>query len=109
LVPVHAYNVNGHRILTNREEQIVSLVATGLTNREIARELDLSDHTVKNYLFQIYEKLGISNRVELALYSRHSAELRDETAGPSDRPAASSSSSSTPEDRVVSLLKAGSA
>jgi predicted transcriptional regulator len=39
-----------------------------MTNREIATHLGLSGHTVKNYLFKIFDKLGISNRVELALY-----------------------------------------
>ena len=45
------------------------LVAEGMGNREIARELKLSEHTVKNYLFRIFEKLGFSNRVELVLYA----------------------------------------
>src|SRR5437763_241036 len=47
---------------------VVRWVAEGLTNREIAAQLDLSEHTVKNYLFRIFEKLGISNRMELILY-----------------------------------------
>ena len=38
-------------------------------NREIAQQLSLSEHTVKNYLFRISEKLGFSNRVELVLYA----------------------------------------
>lgn len=38
-------------------------------NREIAHELHLSEHTIKNYLFRIFDKLGVSNRVELALYA----------------------------------------
>ena len=52
-----------------REEQVVGLVAEGLSNREIARELQLSEHTIKKYLFRIFDKLGISTRVELVLYA----------------------------------------
>ena len=39
----------------------------GLTNREIAQTLAISQHTVKNYIFKIFDKLGVSNRVELAV------------------------------------------
>jgi DNA-binding NarL/FixJ family response regulator len=56
-------------LLTAREEVVVRLVAEGMGNREIARELKLSEHTIKNYLFRIFEKLGFSNRVELVLYA----------------------------------------
>jgi DNA-binding NarL/FixJ family response regulator len=62
-------NARGLRILTPREEQVVALVADGLSNREVARELNLSEHTVKKYLFRIFDKLGISTRVELVLYA----------------------------------------
>jgi two-component system nitrate/nitrite response regulator NarL len=62
-------NARGVRLLTPREEQVVALVADGLSNREVARELGLSEHTVKKYLFHIFDKLGISSRVELALYA----------------------------------------
>jgi DNA-binding NarL/FixJ family response regulator len=62
-------NAGGNAILTPREEQVVALVAEGLSNREIAQELNLSLHTIKKYLFRIFEKLGISTRVELALYA----------------------------------------
>lgn len=62
-------NARGVRILTPREEQVVALVADGLSNREVARELGLSEHTVKKYLFHIFDKLGISSRVELTLYA----------------------------------------
>lgn len=62
-------NSRGHQLLTPREEQVVALVAEGLSNRETARELDLSEHTVKKYLFRIFDKLGISSRVELVLYA----------------------------------------
>ncbi len=62
-------NSVGRPILTPREEQVVALVAEGLPNRHIARELNLSEHTIKKYLFRIFEKLGISTRVELVLYA----------------------------------------
>jgi DNA-binding NarL/FixJ family response regulator len=61
----------GEKLLTSREEQVVALVADGLSNRDVASELGLSEHTVKKYLFRIFEKLGISNRVELVLYAMH--------------------------------------
>jgi len=54
--------------LTMRELQVVKCAARGRTNRVIAAELRLSEHTVKNYLFRAFEKLGVSNRVELLFY-----------------------------------------
>jgi len=59
----------GIALLTKREAQVVNLIANGLTNREIAEQLRLSKHTVKNYLIHIFEKLGVSTRVELVLYA----------------------------------------
>jgi DNA-binding NarL/FixJ family response regulator len=60
---------DGLNLLSPREEGVMRLVAEGLGNREIAKILDLSEHTIKNYLFHIFDKLGISNRVELVLYA----------------------------------------
>ena len=54
--------------LTERETEVIALVADGLTNREIAQELGLSTHTVRNYLFRIFNKVGVSNRVLLVTY-----------------------------------------
>ncbi len=62
-------NSRGREILTPREEQVVALVAEGLSNRATARELNLSEHTIKKYLFRIFDKLGISSRVELVLFA----------------------------------------
>jgi DNA-binding NarL/FixJ family response regulator len=62
-------NVQGRRLLTKREDEVVKLVADGLSNRHVAQKLGLTEHTVSNYLFRIYEKLGISSRVELVLYA----------------------------------------
>jgi DNA-binding NarL/FixJ family response regulator len=69
-------NSSGQPILTPREEQVVALVAEGLGNRQIAGELDLSVHTVKKYLFRIFEKLGVSTRVELVLYAMNNGDPR---------------------------------
>jgi DNA-binding NarL/FixJ family response regulator len=59
----------GWQLLTPREEQVVALVAEGLSNRETARELKISEHTVKKYLFRIFDKLGVSSRVELVIHA----------------------------------------
>lgn len=72
-------DASGTTLLTKREHSLVQLVAEGRTNRDISRELHLSEHTVRNYLFRIFNKLGTSNRLELALYaiSRRSTAERD--------------------------------
>jgi two-component system nitrate/nitrite response regulator NarL len=61
--------LRGTASLTKREEGVVHLVAEGMTNRDISQELKLSEHTVRNYLFRIFNKVGTSNRLELALYA----------------------------------------
>jgi two-component system, NarL family, nitrate/nitrite response regulator NarL len=68
-VPPRNLNAKGIALLTKQEQGIVRLVAEGLTNRDIARQMNLSENTVRNYMFRIFDKLGMSNRVELALYS----------------------------------------
>jgi DNA-binding NarL/FixJ family response regulator len=55
--------------LSKREVDVVNLLADGLSNRDIARSLCLSENTIKNYLFRIFEKVGVSNRTELLLYA----------------------------------------
>jgi two-component system, NarL family, nitrate/nitrite response regulator NarL len=55
---LHMVNSRGMRLLTPREEQVVALVADGLSNREVARELCLSEHTIKKYLFRIFRQAG---------------------------------------------------
>lgn len=55
--------------LTKREQGVVDLVAEGLTNRDISKQLNLSENTVRNYMFRIFNKVGTSNRLELALYA----------------------------------------
>jgi DNA-binding NarL/FixJ family response regulator len=67
---------SGRFLLTPREEQVVALVADGLTNRGVATELGLSEHTIKKYLLRIFDKVGISSRVELVLYAMSHGEHR---------------------------------
>lgn len=55
----------GLSLLSRREFEVVQCVVQGMTNREIAERLGLSQHTVKNYLFRVFDKLGVSSRVEL--------------------------------------------
>jgi DNA-binding NarL/FixJ family response regulator len=53
------------RTLSERERDVVACLAEGLSNRDIAMRLTISQHTVKNYMFRIFEKLGVSSRLEL--------------------------------------------
>jgi DNA-binding CsgD family transcriptional regulator len=54
--------------LSQPQKRVVELVAKGLKNREIAVQLGIGSHVVRNYLSAIYAKIGVSNRVELALW-----------------------------------------
>jgi DNA-binding NarL/FixJ family response regulator len=58
-------------LLSDREKEIVQLVAQGFRNREIGEKLFISEQTVKNHLHNIFDKLGVSDRLELALYALH--------------------------------------
>jgi two-component system, NarL family, nitrate/nitrite response regulator NarL len=53
--------------LTKREREVVNLASEGLTNKEVANKLEISEHTVKNYMFSIFEKLEVKSRVELSV------------------------------------------
>ncbi|MGC2153661.1 MAG: LuxR C-terminal-related transcriptional regulator [Terriglobales bacterium] len=62
---IKAVDRKGMNLLTKREAEVVACLAEGMTNREIAERIGLSQHTIKNYLFRIFDKLGVSNRIEL--------------------------------------------
>ena len=76
--PAKPMGPRGSGLLTKREEGVVHLVAEGLTNRDISHQLNLSEHTVRNYLFRIFNKVGTSNRLELALYAIDRREADDQ-------------------------------
>src|SRR5437762_5499176 len=71
LRPFQIHKKNGNVLLTPREQDVVRLVAEGMRNQEIGEALSLCEHTVRNYIFRVFEKLGLSSRVELVLYALH--------------------------------------
>jgi DNA-binding NarL/FixJ family response regulator len=68
VTPIRPHSSRGMSLLAMRETQVANLVAEGLSTKDIAKRLGITEHTVSNYLFRIYNKLGISSRVELVLY-----------------------------------------
>jgi len=63
-----ALSTQGIGQLSNRERDVVRCLVEGMSNREIAQKLSISPYTVKNYVFKIFERLGVSSRVELLFY-----------------------------------------
>jgi two-component system nitrate/nitrite response regulator NarL len=82
---VHATNHKGMELLSSREQEVIQYVASGMTNPEIAQAMGLSRHTVKNYLFRIFDKVGVSSRTELICHTmnrgKSSMEDREGRAG----------------------------
>jgi DNA-binding NarL/FixJ family response regulator len=68
-LPSQLVDFAGKPLLSRREQDVVRGIAEGMTNREIANHLNLSVHTVKNYVFKIFDTLGVSSRVEVVLYA----------------------------------------
>jgi DNA-binding NarL/FixJ family response regulator len=66
--------------LSDKELLIISSVTQGLRNKEIAHELGTTEQVIKNYLRKIYDKLGVSDRLELALYCIHHQLLKPQKA-----------------------------
>jgi len=67
---VSANESYGRIASSKRERRVIQLVAKGLKNREVAEAIGIKEHNVKNYLRVVYDKLGLWNRVELALWYR---------------------------------------
>ena len=83
---IRAVNAAGLDLLSKRELEVVHSLVQGLSNREIARQLQLSQHTVKNHLFRIFDKLGVSSRIELVHMTLNQRPLRALLPGSSTAP-----------------------
>ena len=106
---VQVVSNTGAVLLTRREEEIVHLVEDGLTNRQIAVKLGLSEHTVRNNLFRIFDKLGVSTRVELALYTvRHSILAPEKEHALRKRDSRTRSRKKLPVTELENMAKVGS-
>jgi DNA-binding NarL/FixJ family response regulator len=57
--------------LTRREKNVIACLMQGFPNREISRRLAIAEQTVKNHLRSIFDKVGVSDRLELVLYALH--------------------------------------
>ena len=73
---VRSTDHQGIELLSVRERQVIQHLAGGMTNREIAHALDLSPHTIKNYLFRIFDKLGVSSRTELLYLTMNNSQVQ---------------------------------
>lgn len=65
----HISKIENPIILTKREKEIVDLICHGYRNKEIAQKLDISEQTVKSHCNRIYKKMGVTDRLQLALYT----------------------------------------
>lgn len=95
-VPV--LKANGLDKLSKRECQVVEWLTQGLSNREISKRMSLSPHTIKNYIFRIFEKMGVSSRVELLfLILSHNNDHKRDDMEPSSK-------TDLLDDRAISKL-----
>jgi DNA-binding NarL/FixJ family response regulator len=97
-LPLRVIDARGAELLSRREQEVVRCVAEGLSNREIAQRLGLTEHTVKNYLFRIFDKLGVSKRVEVVLYAYSLGNVPEALSSPGSSKV--SSSSGTPAHAI---------
>jgi DNA-binding NarL/FixJ family response regulator len=81
--------------LTPKELRIVALIVQGFKNKEIAKQLGTTEQVIKNYLRNVYDKIGVSDRLELALFTVHHRILAEAAA------ATAAAAASPPEARPV--------
>lgn len=87
VTPIHTTDNVGARVrdrLTPREMQIIALIVQGCKNKEIALQLGTKEQVIKNYLRGIYDKTGVSDRLELALFTIHHRVLAEAAAKAGD-------------------------
>jgi len=95
---VRAARADGMNLLSKREAEVVRCVVQGLTNQEIADHMGLSRHTIKNYLFRIFDKLGVSSRVELLFMTLNHNGHEENSAPPPPKPVKSQPALPVPGD-----------
>jgi DNA-binding NarL/FixJ family response regulator len=105
-LPLRVIDAKGTELLSRREQDVVRCVAEGLSNREIAQRLGLTEHTVKNYLFRIFDKLGVSKRVEVVLYA-YSLNGMNDPAGSGSKTTGRTSASAATHASSSSKLSSG--
>jgi len=94
--------------LTPKEMRIVALIVQGCKNREIATRLKTTEQVIKNYLRSIYDKTGVSDRLELALFTLHHRVLAEAAADVGSRIEAEERASATdPSGKVRSISRTG--
>jgi two-component system nitrate/nitrite response regulator NarL len=98
---------DGLNLLSKRECEVVQCLVQGLTNREIAERMGLSPHTVKNYLFRVFDKLGVSNRTELLFMTLSQGGNAEDVGAP--EPATNSPNEVPSKPSLSALLKAAEA
>ncbi len=94
---------NGLNLLSKRESDVVQCLVQGLTNREIAERLGLSQHTVKNYLFRVFDKLGVSSRTELLFMTLSQGGNAEETS--EREPSAAMPNGNPPDETSLAALR----
>ncbi len=79
LMPQHrAQEAKRNFGLTSRELQVIGLIVAGYTNKDLADKLGISEHTAKHHLTNIFDKLGVSNRLELVLFAINHQLIKEE-------------------------------
>jgi DNA-binding NarL/FixJ family response regulator len=102
---IHAVDSNGINLLSKRETEVVQCVAEGLTNVEIGERLGLSKHTIKNYLLRIFDKVGVSNRMELLFFTLSQTPALSVAAQVASSPIPPKPAAPTEEDSPLARLK----
>ena len=101
--PTRVINAKGEGLLSPREEQIVNLIAEGIGNRDVAQLLGIKENTVKKSLVRVFDKLGVSNRVELVLYALTHRGTETNSPPPPKRPSFSSLAEDCLESMQISV------